>query len=301
MRSNELNKNRLFSLLGVAFIVAQSAPGTPMDGQILHAPEPRPSFAVASIRPSPHDDAFGRMDFRADSFTIQAMTLKQIISYAYDVTFDRELEGGSGWVREDKFDIKAKPDETTVAALTGLSHDDLDEQMRLMVQSLLTERFHLIVNFQKSEQTVFALVIAKSGLKCTKVDAKTPLAALPPPRFHWSAPPPPPPPPPNYTPPTPEEKHSQGQAMHIRTQYWPFWLVVTVIGHEPELEGRPVVDKTGLEGSYDCEATWSREGSDGPGPSFFTAIQEQMGLKLESSKGLVEVVVIDHIERPSEN
>jgi uncharacterized protein (TIGR03435 family) len=89
--------------------------------------------------------------------------------------------------------------------------------------------------------------------------------------------------------------------MHIRTQYWPFWLVVTVIGHEPELEGRPVVDKTGLEGSYDCEATWSREGSDGPGPSFFTAIQEQMGLKLESSKGPVEVVVIDHIERPSEN
>ena len=62
-----------------------------------------------------------------------------------------------------------------------------------------------------------------------------------------------------------------------------------------------VVDKTGLDGSYDCQASWSREGSDGTGPSFFTAIQEQMGLKLEPAKGPVEILLIDHIEPPSEN
>jgi uncharacterized protein (TIGR03435 family) len=89
--------------------------------------------------------------------------------------------------------------------------------------------------------------------------------------------------------------------MHMRTQYWPFWLVVTALSHEPELGGRPVIDNTGLEGSYDCEASWSREGSEGQGPSFFTAIQEQMGLKLEPAKGPVEVLLIDHIQPPSEN
>ncbi|MEO6804764.1 MAG: TIGR03435 family protein [Edaphobacter sp.] len=290
--------NKLFSLLAIAFLVAQSAP---MDGQILHATEPQPSFAVASIRPSQPDDVFLRREFRADSLTIKAMTLKQIISYAYGITFDRELAGGPGWVREDKFDIQAKPDETKVAALSKLSHDDLDEQMRLMVQSLLAERFHLAVSFPKKELTVFTLVIAKGGLRCTKVEAKTPLAATPPPRFDWLAPPPPPPPPRGYIPPTPEEKRTLTQTMHMRTPYWPFWLVVAAIGHEPELEGRPVIDKTGLEGSYDCEVSWSRADSDGPGSSFFTAIQDQMGLKLKPSKESVEILLIDHIERPSEN
>jgi uncharacterized protein (TIGR03435 family) len=74
-----------------------------------------------------------------------------------------------------------------------------------------------------------------------------------------------------------------------------------MLSHQPELGGRPVEDRTGLEGSYDCEAAWSREGSDGPGPSLFTAIQAQMGLKLEPAKGEVETVVVDHADRPSEN
>jgi len=297
MLLSRLNSRKLLFLGRTVFGMVCIAP---IHAQILHATGPRPSFAVASIRPSQPDDYIARRDFRADSFTTNAMTLKQIISYAYGVTFDRELEGGPGWVRADKFDIEAKPDETKIPALSKLSHDDLDEQMRLMVQSLLAERFHLAVSFQKKELTVFALVIAKSGLKCTKIEAKTPLAALPPPRFHWTALPPPPPPS-GYIPPTPEEKRILTQTMHMRTQYWPFWLVVTAISHEPELEGRPVIDKTGLEGSYDCEASWSRVDSDCPGSSFFTAIQEQMGLKLEPSKEPVEVVLIDHVEQPSEN
>jgi uncharacterized protein (TIGR03435 family) len=276
------------------------APTIQIHGQILHATGPRPSFAVASIRPSPPDDNIARRDFRADSFTTEAMTLKQIISYAYGLSFDQELSGGPGWIRTDKFNIEAKPDETETATLSKLSHDDLDQQMRLRVQSLLAERFKMTVSFEKKELPLYKLVIAKGGLKCARVAAKTPLAALPPPRFHWTALPPPPPPA-GYTPPTPEEARALTQTMHMRTQYWPFWLVVTALGHEPELGGRPVIDNTGLEGSYDCEASWSREGSDGQGPSFFTAIQEQMGLKLEPAKGPVEVLLIDHIQQPSEN
>jgi len=229
------------------------------------------------------------------------MTVKQIISYAYGITFDGELLGGPKWIGTERFNIAAKPDDAETAALTGLSQDDVDEQMRLMVQTLLAERFGLRVGFAKKEAPVYELVVAKGGLKCKKVGAETPLAKMPPPRFHWTALPPPPPPPRGWTPPSPEESRTLTQAMHIRTQYWPFWLVVTALSHEPEVGGRVVLDKTGLEGNYDCEMSWSRAGSDGSGPSFFTAIQEQMGLKLEPAKGLVEVVVIDYIERPSEN
>jgi uncharacterized protein (TIGR03435 family) len=298
MLSCGLNSPKLFFLGVTAFTLLRL---TPIHAQVLRATGPRPSFAVASIRPSKPDDDFSRRDFRTDSFTAHAMTLKQIISYAYGLTFDQELSGGPGWSRTDKFDIEAKPDEAETASLSKLSHDDLDEQMRLRVQSLLGERFGLTVSIHKRDLPQYKLVIAKGGLKCTKTAAKTPLAALAPPRFHWSAPPPPPPPPAGYTPPTPEQARILTQAIHMRTQYWPFWLVVTVLGHEPELGGRPVIDKTGLEGSYDCEASWSREGSDGQGPSFFTAIQEQMGLKLEPAKGPVEVLLIDHIQPPSEN
>jgi uncharacterized protein (TIGR03435 family) len=74
-----------------------------------------------------------------------------------------------------------------------------------------------------------------------------------------------------------------------------------VLGHQPELEGRPVIDKTGLQGAYDCEMSWSQANSDGTGQFFFTAVRDQLGLTLQASKGPVEVLVIDSIGRPSEN
>ena len=91
------------------------------------------------------------------------------------------------------------------------------------------------------------------------------------------------------------------QSLHLRTKGWPFWLIVATLGHQPELEGRPVIDKTGLEGAYDCEMNWSQTDSDGANESFFSAVQEHLGLRLQPSKGQVEVLVIDSISRPSEN
>jgi uncharacterized protein (TIGR03435 family) len=82
---------------------------------------------------------------------------------------------------------------------------------------------------------------------------------------------------------------------------WPFSTIVTWITRQPELDGRMVLDKTGLNGIYDCDLSWVPEGADVPEPPFFTAIQEQMGLKLQPETGPVETIVIDHIEQPSEN
>jgi uncharacterized protein (TIGR03435 family) len=275
-----------------------------VEGQLLHASGARPSFAVASIRPSGDEEQWPARRVQMDSFKSTKMTLNEVDKYAYGIAYDREMTGGPRWMGTDRFDIEAKPDEAEIAALGKMSNDDRDEQMRLMVQSLLEERFRLKVSFEKKELPVYLLTVLKSGLKCPKVAAKSPLAEMPPPRYRWDNLPPPPPPPPGMKmPPLPSAEESQRmtQPMHMGTSYWPFWLVVTALSHEPELDGRPVVDKTGLEGSYDCKMSWSRAGSEGTGPSLFTAIQEQMGLKLEPGKGPVEVLVVESIERPTEN
>ena len=91
------------------------------------------------------------------------------------------------------------------------------------------------------------------------------------------------------------------QSLNLRTRGWPFWLLVATLSHQPELDGRPVIDKTGLEGAYDCEMNWSQAGSDGTGEFFVSAVRDQLGLTLQPSKGPVEVLVIDSISRPSEN
>jgi uncharacterized protein (TIGR03435 family) len=270
--------------------------------QLLHANGVRPSFAVASVRPSaPDSTEFERAVVqKGGGFTGRAMTVREIVSFAYGITFSRELFGGPAWVGTDKFDIEAKSDDPT---LDKLNHDDLEERVRLMLQSLLAERFKLKVSFASKELPVYVLTVAKGGIKCPKVAPETPLSKMPTPRFAWTALPPPPMPPPGYVPPSLEETRAQRQAMHLRTKFFPFWLVVTEIGHQSELNGRTVVDKTGLETStnYDCELSWSMSGSEGSGPSLFTALQEQMGLKLETGKGDVEVATIESVERPSEN
>jgi uncharacterized protein (TIGR03435 family) len=297
MRRQATRRAKRIAVGYIALAIAGSA-----YAQVLHADRPTPLFAVASIKPSPPDAPnFERRVVRKDGLLIQEMTVRNIIKYAYGLAFERELSGGPKWIETALYDIEAKPDEALMEWLSKASGDDRDEQMRVMLQSLLAERFHLKVSFQKKELPVYRLVIAKSGLKCAKVAAETPFASTPQPRFRWTALPPPPPPPPGYIPPSPEQARAQTQTMHYLTKYFPFWLVATEFGHQPELNGLILIDETGLSGNYDCELTWSRVGSDGTGPSFFTAVQEQMGLKLELVKRQVETVVIDSIERPSQN
>jgi uncharacterized protein (TIGR03435 family) len=299
-------------LLRLAIVAICLAGVAPIRAQILHGSGPLPSFEVVSVRSSSSDEGPGQVGrvnrgdpvrtVRPDRFEMKAATLNEIIAYAFGIVFDHELSGGPGWMGTERFTIQARPGGAETVALSKLSRDDLEEQMRLMVQSLLAERFHLKVSFVSKQLPVYALVVSKGGLKCAKDSSPPAISSPSRPRFAWSAAPPPPPPPPGYVPPTPEEARSLAQQpLHFRTKGWPFWLVVTMLSHQPELGGRPVQDRTGLEGSYDCQASWSREGSDGPGPSFFTAIQEQLGLRLEPGKGDVETVVVDQADRPSEN
>lgn len=294
MEQLTLSKKLVLTVLGFVVVVGPVAFGAirmiPLHGQLLHATGPRPSFEVASIRPSKPNAQWENPDVLNEhlSYREREVTIRALISYAYGIGFAPEFSGGPTWVKTDKFDIEAKPDEAETAALKKLSFRDRDEQMRLMVQSLLAERFNLKVSFEKRELPVYALVVAKGGLKCMKSTDTSHLTTAT--RFE---PPPPPPPPPGGVAPGEVRVNTEGG--------WPLSLLVALLNEQPELGGRMVVDKTGLEGPYDCKASWASEGTDFPGPSLFTAIQEQMGLKLELTKGPAEVLVVDHIDRPSEN
>lgn len=81
----------------------------------------------------------------------------------------------------------------------------------------------------------------------------------------------------------------------------PFPLIVAWIAQHSELGGRTLVDRTGLQGNFACKVSYAREDSGDPGPSFLTAVHEQMGLKIRSGKGPVETILVDHVERQSEN
>ena len=144
----------------------------PVWGQLLHASGERPSFAVASIRPSSPDEV-GHGGSGVGRFAESAKTVKELIMYAYGMGYDGELVGGPRWMSTDKFAVEAKADD--VEALSKMSRGDRDEQMRLMMQSLLAERFKLVVRFEMKELPVYELVVAKSGLKCA-VDTTSPPA-----------------------------------------------------------------------------------------------------------------------------
>ena len=270
--------------------------------QLLHPVSPMPSFSVDSVRPTDPNEDLSHGGVSPDSYRADRTTLKDVLGYAFGLGYDHELVNAPSWITNDHFDIQGKLDDDQVANLRKLSRDDRDEQMRLMVQSILAERFHLTYHFETRELPVYLLEIATGGFKCPRDTTSQPAIADPSrPRFRWSAAPAPPPPPPGWHPPSPSEQKTLMQSLHLRTKGWPFWLLVATLGHQPELEGCPVIDKTGLEGAYDCEMNWSQAESDGTGQFFFTAVRDQLGLTLKPSKGPVEVLVIDHVERPTEN
>ena len=270
--------------------------------QLLHPVSPMPSFSVDSVRPTDPNEDLSHGGVSPDSYRADRTTLKDVLGYAFGLGYDHELVNAPSWITNDHFDIQGKLDDDQVANLRKLSRDDRDEQMRLMVQSILAERFHLTYHFETRELPAYLLEIAKSGLKCPRDTTSKPAIADPSrPRFRWSSAPAPPPPPPGWHPPSPSEQNVLMQSLHMRTKGWPFWLILASLSHQPELEGRPVIDQTGLEGAYDCEMNWSQANSDGTDQSFFTAVRDQLGLTLQPSKGPVEVLVIDSIQRPSEN
>jgi uncharacterized protein (TIGR03435 family) len=264
------------------------------------------SFEVATIKPT-KDPGTGRRSLMMSPgrFWTENIPLREIIMFAYDAKSTSQITGLPDWVTSTHYDIEAKEDETASAALVKMPQEERLKQIRLMVQALLAERFQLKVSREVKELPVYALVIAKGGLKLTE-----------------ATPPPPPPPPPNGAPTTGAPRINRGfrfegpgkiECMNADLDSFAGGILTRM----PETEGRVVVNKTELKGIYNFTLKWTPDtsttgagGPDGaapapagedPAPGLFTALEEQLGLKLESQKGSVEALVVDHIEKPSAN
>lgn len=237
--------------------------------------------------------------FPQDGFTARNVTLQMLIRSAYDVE-ENQISGGPKWFDRDSFNVQAKVDGSVIDEWRKLTENQRRAEQQPMLQALLAERFKLVLHRETKELAVYGLTIAKKGPKL------------------------------------PEAKPGDtypGGLTGLDGQGAPNLLRVgrgVIIGQAVSIGSfvhaltteldRPVLDKTGLKGIYDFKLEWAPEsqgtiwsragsesGTEAPpllessGPSIFAAIQEQLGLKLESQKGPVEILVIDHIERPSEN
>jgi uncharacterized protein (TIGR03435 family) len=183
--------------------------------------------------------------------------------------------------------------------------------MSLMLQSLLEDRFQLKIHRETKELPVYDLAVAKGGPKVKLSEDQSPFR----PPERGAAPPPPP----QRGGPMPRGSMRMGRG-DLEATALPLTSLINALSQQL---GRTIVDKTGLQGLYDIKLQWTPDalpsgpaGSGGPagirgpneppppdpaGPTIFTAVQEQLGLRLESSKGPVEIIVIDNVERPAAN
>jgi uncharacterized protein (TIGR03435 family) len=239
----------------------------------------KPEFAVATIKPSNPDAPRGGYGFRGQDVTTTNVTVNWLIKLAYNVHV-RQIEGGPAWLDSAKYDIVGRPD------TPGQPSRD---QMKLMIQKLLADRFQLKFHTEKKELPVYAMVVLKTGPKIT-VSAGDPNAF-------------------------PGIGFGQGPGvLSLNGRNTGLDAVANAL--QSNVLDKPVVNQTGLTGRYDFALKFTPDptqianfGAGTPGtpgdldapPDIFAAFQQQLGLKLESTKAAVDVMVIEKIERPSAN
>ena len=234
---------------------------------LAHAQTSTPTFEVATIRATgPSSDGHTHINYPpGDRFSATNITVLALMQWAYDMPEKQILEGPS-WLASTRFDFQAKADSDQIKGLTPEQDRDLK---RRMVQALLAERFHLRVHRETRTLPAYDLVLAKGGskLQLTKSNGK-----------------------------------SIGTG---RTHFNGEGLSMILIAEELSgITGRVVVDKTNLTDRYDFKLVWASDdapATDNSGASLFTAIQEQLGLKLEPAKEAAPVLVIEHVEMPTPN
>jgi uncharacterized protein (TIGR03435 family) len=218
-------------------------------------------FEVATIKPAPpqsegHTSTRMSSDTDTGKLNYTNVNLKEVIGKAYKV--QQYQITGPDWIETERFDIVAK----------FAPHSGAD-QLPLMLQALLADRFNLALHRETRELPMYALVVTKNGPKFKSSETETGISS-----------------------------NSSRTRWHVTAK-------VTMRGFAEFLSdeaGRPVVDRTGLTGSYDMTLDWAPDDASAAndstaGPSLFTALQEQLGLKLEATKGPVEMLAIDRAER----
>ena len=264
------------------------------------APSPRkPAFEVASIKRNTSGTPQYSINMPGCRFITTNATVKELLLYAYRPTsgqFRRDqVIGGPAWLDTDRFDIQAKPE----GERPSIPHPEMQQ----MVQALLQDRFQLKAHIESRELPVYELVVTKDGPKIKWVDDQTPESELSPTIF--------------CSPTAPSRLPRRGVSL-IGTPN-PAGMLLTITASATSVPtfidliqpytDRLILNKTGLKGMFDFKMQFGLSGSspnagtplaEPSGPSIFTGVQD-LGLKLESTKAPIEVLVIDSVQRPSEN
>jgi uncharacterized protein (TIGR03435 family) len=241
--------------------LAQATPVAPM------AADAHPSFAVATIKP--HDPNFPRRQgwsVIGDRFIIENQTVASMMMYVYSID-PHQIVGGPDWADKAAYDVEGIPDSPGKPNL---------HQQQEMIEKLLADRFQLKFHSEKRDLPVYAIHVAKGGPKLTP-------AAYP-------------------------DRGSGQRANGHGTETTVLMSSATMADFVLDMQfflDRPLVDQTGLTGKYDITLRYTHDEAnatdpDAP-PGLFTAIQEQLGLKLDAVKAPTDVYVIDHVEQASPN
>ena len=230
----------------------------------------KPAFDVASIKASNPSANGGFIRPVGDRLTASNVPLKLLVVYAYRAGdgssfLNSQLLGGPDWLDKERFDVEAK------AAVQPRTSDDF----RPMVQALMAERFKLVVHRETRDLPVFALVVGKNGAKLKNSDPDAPEGG---------------------------SVRSSADGLHMETKKGSMAALARQLSSSA---GRPVIDKTGLAGTYEYTLNWfpvtQIPAPESKVPSLFIAVQEQLGLRLDSTTAPQEVLVIDSVSKPSEN
>ena len=263
-RVSELSRYALVLVAGtLAGTGALAQTSTPVARMAVDA---HPSFAVAAIKP--HDPNYHHQGFNAsgDRFIVRNETVTSLLMFAYGVD-KHQIVDGPNWLGNSPYDIEGTTDTPGEPNL---------RQQQEMIQRLLSERLGLKFHHEKRELPVYAIQIAKGGPK------------LPAPANPDAEP----------------DQNASGHGTEITVTITSGSIADCILGMQFFLD-RPLVDQTGLTGRYDFKLRYTYDEAHATDPNappgLFTAIQEQLGLKLDAVKAPADVLVIDHIEKPSEN
>jgi uncharacterized protein (TIGR03435 family) len=250
------------------------------------APANLPTFDVVSIKLNKSGNPYGQLSLKpeGDSFVVTNAPMQRIIEFAFNFRRDDLVFGAPDWARNERYDVMAKVAAPDVAAYHALN----EEQRRQMLQAIFADRCRMQAHLESREIPAYALVVAKNGPKMQQAGPNDPPVVV---RDRDGNP-------------TQEDAlfRIPGQ---IKAQQVPMRSLALAL--TASNIGRQVIDKTGLTGKYSFTLQWTpdQQAETAPpadaAPSIFTAIQEQLGLKLESAKAPIDALVIDHLERPNDN
>jgi uncharacterized protein (TIGR03435 family) len=283
------NVQRHICLLA-AVLVFPATSGLHAQTPIVEEPNYTPTltFDVASIRLAPPPDAKFHVSVsnppHSSRFEATNLPIKALLQIAYG--FDAPVDGRPDWTTNTFYDIQARSDEAADARLAKLTDNEVRLEKRNAIRALLAERLNLKTHFETRNSSIYNLVVGKGGVKMQ-------VAPAPPAPAEGEAP--------TLRPRADYQAHGSEHGLELVISNASMMSVISLLSSTVEV---PVIDRTGLTGIYNFTLQFGRDWSahhPESWPSIFTAVQEQLGLKLEAVHESVPNLVIDHITKPSEN